>query len=263
MKHGSIDQPPRVVGGCLPEVSGASAPIHEAVQACLQAGVTVLRAVTPDAVTQCRQLAGGGAEVWAAVPPSGHLLVLREIEPADLAAEFGERLKPLVERQPDALVFRAFTDVEEAVIALQAAREVCTLPLWVTMTFGCGADQIETVLRHSCDEVARRLQAAGAGGIGCECGVTIDEAVLITRLMRAESPLPLLVCPDAGQRELEGDHVVYRETPELFASKISCLVSAGANLIGGCCGVSAAHLAAAVRALREQPPARCKAGKAK
>jgi methionine synthase I (cobalamin-dependent) len=73
--------------------------------------------------------------------------------------------------------------------------------------------------------------------------MAVDESVLIVRLMRQATQLPIAVFPDAGQRELHDDKIVYVETPQDFSSKAPSLVAAGANIIGGCCGVSPDHIA--------------------
>jgi 5-methyltetrahydrofolate--homocysteine methyltransferase len=48
---------------------------------------------------------------------------------------------------------------------------------------------------------------------------------------------------------VSGDVVSYSGTPELMAEFSRLALDAGARIIGGCCGTSAAHLAAMRRAL--------------
>ena len=56
--------------------------------------------------------------------------------------------------------------------------------------------------------------------------------------------LPILVRPNAGSGRV-GDRWDYPLTPARFAECIPNLVAAGATLIGGCCGTTPAHIAAA------------------
>ena len=212
-----------------------------ATEAQLAAGAEILRADGCEAVRLCRQVSSE-SKVWAVTGPSGKLLALQEISPEFLRDFFEERIAALSAEAPDALLIQSMSDLDEALIALAAARRVSKLPVGVSMVLGSGLDQIETVLGHNCEDVADRLQDAGADLVGCNCQLPVDEMVLAVRLMRKRSDLPILACPDAGQKELDGDSVVYREQPKDFASKAQSLVSAGANVIGGCCGVGVEHI---------------------
>jgi 5-methyltetrahydrofolate--homocysteine methyltransferase len=44
--------------------------------------------------------------------------------------------------------------------------------------------------------------------------------------------------------------IVFPETPDMMASLVPQLVSAGANVVGGCCGTTPAHIAAMKRAVQ-------------
>jgi 5-methyltetrahydrofolate--homocysteine methyltransferase len=48
--------------------------------------------------------------------------------------------------------------------------------------------------------------------------------------------------PNAGQPVLENFQVVYHETPEQMAKDLPALLAAGANIVGGCCGSTPAHI---------------------
>ncbi len=87
--------------------------------------------------------------------------------------------------------------------------------------------------------------------VGCDGGIAIDEMVLIVRLFREHTDLPILACPEAAQRELDGDKIVRKETPGEFAAKIGSLVTAGANVIGGAAGVGPDHIKMAVEVWKQ------------
>jgi methionine synthase I (cobalamin-dependent) len=42
--------------------------------------------------------------------------------------------------------------------------------------------------------------------------------------------------------ELIDGKTVFRESPEMMASFVPGLIKAGANIIGGCCGTTPAHI---------------------
>ncbi len=52
---------------------------------------------------------------------------------------------------------------------------------------------------------------------------------------------------------MEGEKTVFKESPELMASFVAELVQAGANIIGGCCGTTPAHITAMAKVARAIP----------
>jgi 5-methyltetrahydrofolate--homocysteine methyltransferase len=50
---------------------------------------------------------------------------------------------------------------------------------------------------------------------------------------------------------MENNRVIYPETPQMMADKLLLLVSGGANIIGGCCGTTPAHIRALVEAAKK------------
>ena len=104
------------------------------------------------------------------------------------------------------------------------------------------------------------LDAVDAVGFNCMSG---PGALLA--LTQSLPPLdkPLSVMPNAGYPAVLGRRTVYQGKPEYFAQKLAALVQAGAAMVGGCCGTTPAHLAAAAALLPEflpeqaapQPPA--------
>ncbi len=104
------------------------------------------------------------------------------------------------------------------------------------------------------------LDAVDAVGFNCMSG----PGALLT-LAQSLPPLdkPLSVMPNAGYPAVLGRRTVYQGKPEYFAQKLAQLVQAGAAMVGGCCGTTPAHLAAAAALLPEflpeqaapQPPA--------
>ncbi len=222
-----------------------------AMQIFLTSGSQILRATTVEGVKLCRQIIPEGGQVWAVVGPSSKILAIQETNEAELTDHCKQQVAQLASGSPDAILIQSITDLEEAIILLRAARCACKLKVGVSMVYGSGAEQTDTIIGQACEDVTRRLVDAGADLIGCNCGIAVDEMVLVVRLMREITELPIIACPDAGQKELEGDGIVYRETPEDFASKALSLANAGANVIGGCCGITADHIKCLAQALQQ------------
>jgi len=67
----------------------------------------------------------------------------------------------------------------------------------------------------------------------------------IVRELRAAAPdTPILVHANAGAPHLVNGQNVYPETPADMAARVPALIAAGANIIGGCCGTTPAHISA-------------------
>lgn len=260
MKWSDMSSNVWIADGPVSEVA-AAAPVDNparykaAMQIFLKAGSRILRASTPQGVALCKQIVSQGDQVWAVAGPSGKILAIREIEEAELKADYEQTVCRLASAEPDVFLIQSFTDVEEAILFLQVAKEACKLKVGVSLVFGSGPDQTDTIMGQACEDATRRLVDAGADLIGCNCGISVDEMVLIVRLMRQITDLPIIACPDAGQRELDGEAIVYRELPEDFASKAASLAQAGANIIGGCCGITAEHIKCLAETLGAPPEA--------
>jgi 5-methyltetrahydrofolate--homocysteine methyltransferase len=78
----------------------------------------------------------------------------------------------------------------------------------------------------------------------------MERMIEIVRELRGAYPdKPILVHANAGLPEMVDGENVYPETPEFMASLVPEIVEAGANIVGGCCGTTPAHITAMRRAV--------------
>ena len=184
-----------------------------------------------------KRAAGTRAKVFASIGPSGKMLMSDEVTADDLRAAFEEQARALAAGGADALVVETMSDLEEATIAVSAAR-ASGLPVVASMVFDSGRDQDRTMMGLTPEQVAQGLDAAGADVIGSNCGQGIAGFVNICRRLRAATDKPIWIKANAGLPELVDGRAVYRVTPGEFAKHVPALVEAGASFIGGCCGTS-------------------------
>jgi methionine synthase I (cobalamin-dependent) len=244
----------RVADGWKPQLQHDTADSNpaffkSALQMYVQAGVDVLRVSSASGVALAREIAPD-LTIWGTVATVGRVLALREVEPDEMRELYRCGCAELLSAEPDALILEGFDDLEEAVIALEGAKEAGSQLTGVVVALGSGSERVDTLLGQSCEEVVQQLEAAGAQLIGCGCRLGVDEMVLAVREMRALTTLPILAAPDVGQRELSGENIVFGEPPEDFAAKALSLKAAGANVIAGCCGADHTYLKAVVDALQ-------------
>ncbi len=198
-----------------------------------------------------RRAAGERARVFASIGPSGKMLMAGEVTAEELRSAFEEQARALAAGGADALVVETMSDLEEATIAVTAAR-VTGLPVVGCMVFDSGQDKDRTMMGTTPEQAAQGLEAAGADVIGANCGQGIAGFVTICRRLRAATTRPVWIKANAGLPELLAGRAVYRATPESFAAHVPALAEAGANFLGGCCGTNPDFIRAVSAELRRR-----------
>ncbi len=196
-----------------------------------------------------------GRFVIGSVGPTGEVLndPLKDdpIGEAEMYDAFAEQITALAEGGVDAVNIETMIDVEEAKIAIRAARENTDLVVFSTMFFDKGPRGFFTMMGTPPDVAMRELVAAGADVVGANCGNGVDVMLELARQLRAATDAPLLVHSNAGIPVAKGGDVVYPESPEYMAPRLKAMVEeAGVNIVGGCCGTGPKHIRALVKALR-------------
>ena len=194
-----------------------------------------------------KEAAGDRALVFASVGPTGELFApLGTLSQQNVEAVFEEQIEALAEGGADGIVVETMLDLSEALCALRAAKRVGGLPVVVSMTFEKGARGLATAFGVTPTQAATDLADAGADAVGANCGAGIEVVIEAVKEIRPLTELPLWAKPNAGVPQLEGGETVFKDSPEQMAVRLPELVRAGADIIGGCCGTTPAHLAAFV-----------------
>jgi len=193
-----------------------------------------------------RAAAGGRARVFASIGPTGKLLLSDDITPEALRAAFAEQALALAAGGADALVVETMSDLEEAKLAVSAARET-GLPVVACMVFDSGKDKDRTMMGNTPEQVAQALTEAGAEVIGANCGQGISGFVSICKRLRAATDRPIWIKANAGLPIVVDGLAQYQVTPEDFARWVPELIKAGASFLGGCCGTRPDFIAAIKR----------------
>jgi 5-methyltetrahydrofolate--homocysteine methyltransferase len=95
----------------------------------------------------------------------------------------------------------------------------------------------------SAKSMLEMTSAFDVGVLGINCGRNLDENLAVLKELRSLSDKPLWFKPNAGLPEIdENGKTVYSVTPEMMGKAAREWIAAGANIIGGCCGTSPAHL---------------------
>lgn len=208
-----------------------------------------LAAINAAGVKISRQAAQGRAAVFASIGPSGKMLVSGETTVDQLREAFLEQARVLAEAGADGLVIETMSELEEAGVALEAARST-GLPVVACMVFDSGRDKDRTMMGVAPEQAAAALTQGGADVIGANCGRGIEGFAGICRRLKSSTDRPVWIKANAGQPEMVDGRVTYRTSPSQFAAHIPELVSAGANFVGGCCGTSPEFIKAVIGCLK-------------
>ncbi len=111
-----------------------------------------------------------------------------------------------------------------------------------------------TLLGLTPEEAARKLAELDVDVIGVNCSTGPANVLRLVAMMHEAVPeRPLSAAPNAGWPEqVEGGRVMYPATPAYFGEYARSFVEAGARIVGGCCGTTAAHIQA-MRAALDNP----------
>lgn len=137
----------------------------------------------------------------------------------------------------DFIIVETMQDIEELKAAVTASIST-GLPVAATMTFDKDGRTMMGVDLRGMTVLLESLRVA-AIGMNCGFGPELYEE-LVPQLAKLTN-LPIIVQPNAGLPELVDGKPTYNMTPEAFANHMS-KISAYANILGGCCGTTPAHI---------------------
>ena len=208
-------------------------------------------ALNEAAARLAREVAGDGAFVVGSVGPCGGVLrPYGDLDPVVVRAGVLRQVEGLAQGGIDAVVVETMMDLEEALVALDAAREKARgLPVLASLTFQETPSGPFTAFGHAPADAARRLAAAGAAAVGANCGTGPAAMVSVVRALRDAVDCPVLCKPNAGLPRATDQGPVWPADPEAFARAVCGLAEAGASILGGCCGTTPAHIRAMTSAL--------------
>jgi homocysteine S-methyltransferase len=200
-----------------------------------------------------REAAGEHVLVAGAVGPLGV-----RIEPygptsrEEAQSFFREQLTALREGGADLFVLETMADLHEMEQAIRAARAVDPdIPVIAQMTIGQDG---RTPFGASPEDVAASLETWGADVNGLNCSVGPQIILEAIERMAPATTRKLSAQPNAGMPRDVSGRMMYMASPEYMSTYARHLVSAGAKIIGGCCGTTPEHIKAMVEGVRPMRP---------
>lgn len=203
-----------------------------------RAAVAIARAGIPEGVL----VAGDLGPTGALLAPYG------DLEPAAAREAYAEQAAALAAAGADLLWVETMADLAEARAAVEGARDAAPhLPIVATLTFERG----RTLFGDRPEDAAATLAGLGVAAVGANCGGGFDAVLDVLPGLAAGAPGLRLVAKANAGRPIPGTDgaVTYPATPADAAAYARRAVELGASIVGGCCGTTAAHVAAIAEAL--------------
>jgi len=198
-----------------------------------------------------REAAGDDRLVLGSIGPTGVMLMMGDVSEETLYEGFCIQAGALKDGGADAICVETMSAIDEASIAVKAALTT-GLEVACTFTFEKTVNgEYRTMMGVSPTEMVNAVKEAGATVIGANCGNGFDQMIEIVKEIRmADKNIPVLVHANAGKPVMKNGRTVFPETPGVMAEKAGKLMECGANIIGGCCGTTPAHIKALVSSLK-------------
>lgn len=127
-------------------------------------------------------------------------------------------------------------EMEQAVIAI---KEVSDLPIMATMAL---QEDGRTSYGNTIEEIVEAMEHWGVYAMGINCALGPKQMLDLLEVMVQLTRLPIAVMPNAGTPQYVDGRSFYMATPEYFGVYAKRFIEAGAQIIGGCCGTTPAHI---------------------
>lgn len=199
-------------------------------------------------VELARQAAGDLAYVAGAVGPARGMLH-QELSQEDYAQAYTEQITALAAAHPDAIILETFLKLQDLLMALEACRSICDLPVICQLAvdqYGRTDDAFEVT------DAFRQLRGRGADVVGINCRSGPKGLLDALSMVPLEEGLILSAFPNAGSPVYIDGRFFYAATPEYFSGSAIRLRDQGVRLIGGCCGTTPEHIRSIAHALKDQ-----------
>lgn len=197
-----------------------------------------------------RDRSGGTGWVAASVGPYGAALSNGAeyigrygLSVAELAEWHRHRLEILVSAGPDVLALETIPDIDEAEALIGLVQDL-GMPAWLSYTISGDRTRAGQPLAEAFS-VAAGVPEVVAVGVNCCAPTDVLNAV---RVARSVSGKPVVVYPNSGE-EWDGDRRAWKGLPGYSGDLAARWVAEGARIVGGCCRIRPADIAALAAAV--------------
>lgn len=211
--------------------------LHEAAEICFELAErsASLAREAVDKRTSQAIIAGSMGPTGEIMEPLGTLTFTRAVE------YFHEQAEGLKSGGADVLWIETISDKNEF-LAAQEACNLANMPWCGTMSFDTVGYTMMGFTPKNLVELVSDLQIKPTG-FGANCGAGASDMVLTILAISEHKPeIPIIAKGNAGIPCIKEGSIHYSGSPEIMANYAELARSAGARIIGGCCGTTPVHL---------------------
>lgn len=219
-----------------------------------------VREINQRAVENARRAIAGRENCYIAgsIGPGTKLPSLGHVSVNELAVSIRQQIEALLESGVDCLMIETCQDLLQTKTAMVTAFEILEnsnldLPVLVSVTI---EQQGTMLVGTDIGAVVATLEPFNLFSLGLNCATGPRDMASQVRYLSHHWPRRISVIPNQGLPEVVDGRTVYPLSAEDFARQMyQFVVEDGVSLVGGCCGTSAAHIAALSQKLAGVMPA--------
>ncbi|HEX5563731.1 MAG TPA: bifunctional homocysteine S-methyltransferase/methylenetetrahydrofolate reductase, partial [Sporosarcina sp.] len=162
-----------------------------------------------------------------------------------------EQADALLSGDPDGLLLETYYDFEELSTVVTELRKLTDVPLIAQV-----AMDEPGVLQNGMhlNDALHQLESLGADIVGVNCRLGPFHTIQAFENVTIPERAFLSAAPNASLLDVEDGRIVYASEADYFGRAATFLREEGVRLIGGCCGTTPKHIAAAKKQLTGVPP---------
>ncbi len=158
----------------------------------------------------------------------------------EVKSSYSIQARALGDAGVELLVIETQFDLAEIKAAIQGVRQVSSLPLVASLSYDRGT---RTMMGVSPSQAAKELESL-VDLVGINCGHSLEENLANLVELRKATTVPIWFKPNAGLPHLDASgNTSYSVLPKDMGAQAASWLSAGAQVVGGCCGTTPQHLA--------------------
>ncbi|WP_354638928.1 homocysteine S-methyltransferase [Kitasatospora camelliae] len=218
-----------------------------------RAGARRLLGSSVELAREAVRRAGAQRPLWVAASVGPYGAVLADgseyrgrygLSTAELERFHGPRLEALLAAGPDVLAIETVPDTQEARALLRVLRG-SGVPAWLSFSVAGGRTRAGQPLEEAFG-LAAEVEEVLAVGVNCCSPEDADRAV---RIAARAAGKPVVVYPNSGER-WDAAARDWAGEPTFRPGRVAGWLADGARLVGGCCRVGPADIAALAEAVR-------------
>ncbi len=185
------------------------------------------------------------------IGPTGRLLSpMGDLDFEEAVSIFGEVIRCGAEAGADLVMIETMSDTQEARAAVLAAKENCSLPVFVTVVFD---ESARMLTGGTVESVVAILESLHVDALGLNCSLGPARLKPIAGDILRAASVPVICNPNAGLPRSEGGRTVYDLNAAAFAEEMTGIASLGVHMLGGCCGTTPEYIREMIARTRELP----------